>query len=194
MEMLQNTEPYALMFTASCGRIQLTLKAMSAGGDLLILLTGGEAHIGAIALAAPEGLAGSPECTGHREGALACEIALELADQLRCRVAVACGIHYDNITRAEIGDTLKLARKLAQMLLKKANSGDMRMLSLADIHKFEEYMKSGKLEQAFRQGPEEKRLELLELLEALMNAADIADEVATRLIFRGAPGGQIPPG
>lgn len=186
-------EQGTVIHEASLGRIRITLNAVRAGRDLLILLTGGEAHIGAIALAEPEGLAGMAECEGHREGALAAELALCLAHQLRLRVAVACGIHYDNITSGEIEDALELARQLAGKLLVNAYAGDTQMLSLADIHQFEQHMKSGELEKEFRQGPEEKRLEILEMLEGLMNAADIADEVATSLIFRGGASGQTPP-
>lgn len=181
----------AVIHEASLGRIRLKLTAVCAGSDLLILLTGGRAHIGAIAMATPAGLAGVTECKGHREGALAAELAVRIACQLGSRVAIACGIHYDNITAGEIENALELARQLAGKLL--ANAGDTEMLSLADIHQLEQHMKSGELEKEFRQGPEEKRLEILEMLEGLMNAADIADEVATRLIFRGGPSDRIPP-
>lgn len=179
--------------TASSGQIRLMLNAISVGPDLLLLLTGGDAHIGAVALAGPDGLAGAPESRGHREGALAAEIALEVARCLGCRVAVACGIHYDNISAHEIGEVLKLARELAGNFLVRPHAGETRMLSLADIQQFEEYIKSGELEREFRNGPEEKRLELLELLEGVMNVADMADEVATRLIFRGSSPGNLPP-
>lgn len=67
------------------------------------------------------------------------------------------------------------------------------MLTLKDLNEFESYIKSGRLEAEFKCGPEVKRLAILELLEKLMDVADLSDEVATRLIFRGlAPSGEKP--
>lgn len=59
------------------------------------------------------------------------------------------------------------------------------MLTLGQIKEFENYMKSGKLEADFKIAGEYERGQILELLEKLMDAAELADEVATRLIFRG---------
>ncbi|MBD5641509.1 MAG: hypothetical protein HDQ91_03715 [Desulfovibrio sp.] len=60
------------------------------------------------------------------------------------------------------------------------------MLTLKDLEEFEMRLKSGALEEEFKCAPEERRVELLELLEKLMDTAELADEVATRLIFRGS--------
>lgn len=60
------------------------------------------------------------------------------------------------------------------------------MLTMKDLEEFESRLKSGALEEEFKYAPEERRIEILELLERLMDVADLADEVATRLIFRGA--------
>ena len=81
------------------------------GPDLCVGLSGGDApHIGAVALAVPEGeskgTASLLSVTGHKEGELAQKIALALAVHHRCRVSVSCGIHLDNATKKEIDQVL----------------------------------------------------------------------------------------
>lgn len=59
------------------------------------------------------------------------------------------------------------------------------MLTMEELDKFEKMLKSGKIEADFNYGDEKERGEILELLEKIMDVADVADEVATKLIFRG---------
>lgn len=61
------------------------------------------------------------------------------------------------------------------------------MLNLENLCEFIEYMKSGQLEREFKCANSLQKTELLELLEKTMDAGEIADEVATRLIYRGLP-------
>lgn len=64
------------------------------------------------------------------------------------------------------------------------------MLTIKDLETLEQYITSGELETDFKDGCEHDRHYLLELLEKLMDVADLADAAATRLIFRGLP---LPP-
>ena len=64
------------------------------------------------------------------------------------------------------------------------------MLTVNDLEELETYMRSGELEADFKDGCENDRSYLLELLEKLMDVAELADATATRLIFRGLP---VPP-
>ncbi|EGW52850.1 hypothetical protein HMPREF1022_00202 [Desulfovibrio sp. 6_1_46AFAA] len=64
------------------------------------------------------------------------------------------------------------------------------MLTVNDLEELETYMRSGELEADFKDGCENNRFYLLELLEKLMDVAELADATATRLIFRGLP---VPP-
>ena len=64
------------------------------------------------------------------------------------------------------------------------------MLTVKDLEELETYMRSGELEADFKDGCENDRFYLLELLETLMDVAELADATATRLIFRGLP---VPP-
>ena len=61
----------------------------------------------------------------------------------------------------------------------------MLRLTEKDLDDFADYMKSGEMEQDFRDGCEHDRLFLLSLLEKFMDVADLADETATKLVFRG---------
>ncbi|MDD4700987.1 MAG: hypothetical protein PHI96_02080 [Desulfovibrio sp.] len=61
------------------------------------------------------------------------------------------------------------------------------MLTVKDLEKLETYINSGQLEEDFKDGCENDRFYLLELLEKIMDVAELADATATRLIFRGLP-------
>ena len=52
---------------------------------------------------------------------------------------------------------------------------------LADIR---QYLTSGQMELDFCKAGEERKGELLDFLEALMETAELADEIATRIIFK----------
>ena len=53
------------------------------------------------------------------------------------------------------------------------------MLTVKDLEEFENYMRSGELETDFKDGCENDRYYLLELLEKFMGVAELADETAT---------------
>lgn len=59
------------------------------------------------------------------------------------------------------------------------------MLDPAHLDKLAEYFASGDLAFDFEHGDEERRQAILEYLEKLMDLADQADELATKLIFKG---------
>ena len=130
-----------MQFTARQGRLNLYLRVFRQGRDLQVLCGGGASHIGAVALAAPNdghaqhadahSLAGQADQTGqanqpgqvktrllalpgHREDALALRMAQSMAESLHCAVCVSAGIHYDNITRAEIQQVEQMAHDLTQ--------------------------------------------------------------------------------
>lgn len=62
------------------------------------------------------------------------------------------------------------------------------MLTVTELEAFADYIRSGQLETDFTEGCEHDRYALLELLETLMDVADLADEAASRLIYRGILG------
>lgn len=61
------------------------------------------------------------------------------------------------------------------------------MLKIAELNNFIEDLRTGKIEEEFKCAGNIQKGEILELLERLMDAGELADEVATRLIYRGLP-------
>ena len=59
---------------------------------------------------------------------------------------------------------------------------------LADL---EEYLNSGRMEEDFEYSDEERKLEMLDYLERIMDLAEKADEVATKLIFKNSQLGAL---
>ncbi|MDR0267589.1 hypothetical protein [Paenibacillus sp.] len=95
------------------------------GRDILLLLTGGTAHIGAVATAyfcgkAQEVQVQTIDLPGHREQELAAYMAEKAAEALGCTVTVAAGIHYDGINKAQILDIVAEAKAVFNTYLTKA--------------------------------------------------------------------------
>lgn len=61
------------------------------------------------------------------------------------------------------------------------------MLQIADLEAFEAYLSSGEFEDHFTHSLEGRRFEMLELLEKIMDLAELSDAVATRIIFKNSP-------
>ncbi len=109
------------------GRLEIAAELICLGEDLCVTLTGGRAHIGAVALGIPRSsLADASEpsasvsvmtVTGHKDDEPAREMASALASSLGRRVTVVCGIHYDNITPEEIAAVMKLTGQAAFKLI-----------------------------------------------------------------------------
>jgi len=103
------------------GRTRVLLKLELQGGDLLVTVTGGRAHVGAVGVWFP-GLddkeAQVIEMPGHREGPLAGECAEILGRASGKTVVAVVGIHQDHATGDEIAaivDNVRLgARKAAE--------------------------------------------------------------------------------
>ena len=104
-------------FRAHEGRLELRLRVLPQGRDLHASLLGGEWHVGATALSGPNGVTQVSERPAHREGALAAMVARRLATGLSCAVSVSAGIHFADITRAEIAAVERLAESLVEEAL-----------------------------------------------------------------------------
>jgi len=65
------------------------------------------------------------------------------------------------------------------------------MITEKDLTDFQTYMQSGQIEEDFEYSGEDRRFEMLDLLEKFMNVAEIADETATKLIFKNSQLGEI---
>ena len=60
----------------------------------------------------------------------------------------------------------------------------MPALKYSYLVELEEYLTSGYFSEDFLHSEEERRLEMLGFLEKLMDLGELADEVATKIIFR----------
>jgi len=103
---------------AQRGRVAVAIELRAVGGDWLALLTGGEAHLGACALGVWDEASGRASgsvltAPGHREEGVALEAARRLASAARGRVVVGAGIHYPEVTVAEIDTAVSLCERLA---------------------------------------------------------------------------------
>lgn len=100
--------------TVGRGRRAVRLEVAAVGRDLVVTLSGGQAHAGAVALAGP---GGAPAGTGllvlppHKEGPLARECAAAVAAVAGCACVVVAGIHQDAATPAEIAAIVANARR-----------------------------------------------------------------------------------
>ncbi|WP_022657185.1 hypothetical protein [uncultured Desulfovibrio sp.] len=108
-----------MRFRLCRGRLELELRVLRLGRDLQVVLNGGEAHLGAVALAAPGGAveAGLLGLPGHREDQLARRMARRMADALDCAVCVSAGIHYGDISKKEIATVERMAETLTERCL-----------------------------------------------------------------------------
>lgn len=100
------------------------------GRDVVFLVTGGTAHIGAIATAYVTNdrlvRADVLSLPGHREGELAAELAKTASRTLGCSVAVLAGIHLDQPSRQDIEHIVwEAKRKMRQVLDQWANRTEM---------------------------------------------------------------------
>lgn len=102
------------------GRTRLSLVASRLGRDLLVTITGGRAHIGAVGIGIfLNGKATSSVITmpGHKEDMIAKNGAERIAKMLKTGAVLIAGIHIDNITKEEIETAVKNAEALIEDLI-----------------------------------------------------------------------------
>ena len=107
--------PLSLVLTS--GRLRLELVLHLLGQDIQICLTGGVAHLGAVALALPDRAAAVLVNPGHREDALAARMAETVSRTLGCAVCVSAGIHYEAISKQEITQVESMTEELTRQCL-----------------------------------------------------------------------------
>ncbi|PID80144.1 hypothetical protein CSB20_08065 [bacterium DOLZORAL124_64_63] len=96
-----NHRPEQLAIEVGAGRGAVRLEALPQGRDWLLRITGGEDHVGAVAVAA-EGDVHLHVIGPHKEGPLAEDAARRWAAMTGTVCVSAVGIHQDDITREEI--------------------------------------------------------------------------------------------
>jgi ABC-type sugar transport system substrate-binding protein len=99
------------------------------GNDILVVLSGGSAHIGAVAMAQPRPSLADPRkvgatssvytYVGHKEDVIAKTMAEKLAKFLNRKVVVVAGIHWDNLRDEEIEMIVNMCHEITEDLMNK---------------------------------------------------------------------------
>ncbi|WP_374016097.1 hypothetical protein ABU162_17305 [Paenibacillus thiaminolyticus] len=90
----------------------IRVEAIRQGRDWLFLVSGGDAHIGAVSTSwneAGQWKVATHTVPGHREDELSAAMALRAAEALDTTVTVAAGIHYDDLRKDDIAKVVEQA-------------------------------------------------------------------------------------
>jgi len=106
---------------------EVSAHTMLVGSDILVVLTGGRAHIGAVALAQPRpSIKDSQKISstssvftyvGHKEDVVAKAMSEGLSGALNKRVVVAAGIHWDELKKTDIELIVDICRKITKRII-----------------------------------------------------------------------------
>jgi hypothetical protein len=114
-------------FEAGRGRTKLHCRALMIGEDLTVLIEGGEAHVGSVAIGLPRPSLRSPDrlsattsifnVVGHKDDALSRPLADDLSAATDRTVVVVAGCHLPEITPTEIEEVLENLKAVSRRLL-----------------------------------------------------------------------------
>ncbi len=112
------------------GRLEVFAHTMMVGDDVLVVVTGGRAHIGALAIAQPRPSLKTPKKIsatssvftrlGHKEDVVAKSMSEKLSRDLNRVVVVAAGIHWDKLKPNEIELILEMCDALTKKIVVEA--------------------------------------------------------------------------
>jgi hypothetical protein len=98
------------------------------GDDILIVLSGGKKHIGAIAMAAPRPSLDDPKkisatssvytYSGHKEDVISKSMSELLSKELNRKTVVVAGMHWDKLTSSNIRLITNICDKLAKRIIR----------------------------------------------------------------------------
>ena len=97
------------------------------GSDILVLLTGGRVHIGAVSIAQPRpSLKDAKKISstssvftrvGHKEDVVVKAMSEELSKELNKTVVVAAGIHWDKMKKKEIEMIIEMCSTITKKVI-----------------------------------------------------------------------------
>ena len=99
------------------GRTELILEHKHVGNDHVITLTGGEEHVGAVAVGlfdekSRRASASVTSLPGHRDEEIALDGARRVSEITKTATVFIVGIHLDNITKDEIDTIIVASRQM----------------------------------------------------------------------------------
>jgi NAD(P)-dependent dehydrogenase (short-subunit alcohol dehydrogenase family) len=101
--------------------VLIEIQATPMGKDMVFLVTGGDAHIGAVATAynadENEIIVEVIKLPSHREAELAVELAEKACLFLGCTVTTLVGIHLDHPSKQDIDDIVEETRRKMEQVL-----------------------------------------------------------------------------
>jgi len=123
------------LVVAKSGERRLEARVRRAGGDLVVIVEGGEApHVGCVVLAMARPSTADPTRLSvttsvltvppHREEPIARRIAEDLARRFGGVVVVTAGVHEEGLDREGIGAWLHLGERLARALIERLEAGE----------------------------------------------------------------------
>jgi hypothetical protein len=102
-----------IQLSGKTGRIEINLTAYGMGGDLCVLISGGDTpHLGALTAASQSMGPKTIAFDTHKEYHVTEMAADRLHRAFDGNFVVCCGIHLDNIEKREIADVMELSEKL----------------------------------------------------------------------------------
>jgi gallate decarboxylase subunit D len=114
------------------GRFELRAHVTIMGNDILVVLLGGSAHIGAVAMAEPRPSLADPRkagatssvytYVGHKEDMIAKTMAEKLAKDLNRKAVVVAGIHWDNLKEEEIAMIVNMCPEITEDVMNRLPS------------------------------------------------------------------------
>ncbi len=106
---------------------EVSARVVPVGADLLVVLTGGRAHIGAVAIAQPRPSISDSEAisstssvftrVGHKEDVIARAMSEELSKALNKLVTVVAGLHWDNLKAEDIGLVVEMCGTISETIV-----------------------------------------------------------------------------
>lgn len=100
------------------GRININLKAMHVGDDLLIVLCGGDRpHIGGIGYGGVNDDKQTISFKNHKDYILSDLFSKEISQIYKGNYVICSGVHLDNITKEEINTVKKLSEEILEEMI-----------------------------------------------------------------------------